>query len=599
MEGEQEVYQGQFAGWDPKYFVLFDSVLSYSDFKGSKVQGKIHLSVASINIVEQEPCVFTIFTGINNMELCAPDESSKIRWINTFTTSQKKFLDKNLRDSQMLTQSDDYQNMKNDKINYDKIFEANPNIRSLQYGKELNVVNEKLAGVWCTQAKMNEILFSIKSQQQNETSKQFSLTELLEKYSNELKHNITVICKIVSEEREKLQKIALYVEHKYQKIETCIDQIDNPNTKNHGNIQKPTIQGSQDDHYKKFFDKTNINDETVFHSVNGGNMSAFDDISRITTNPNKVSFHTMMDGRGINGKILKKGDSYVPEGNEKATQYMSGDDKCFQTDFEEVRDYLNKYDNNAKKSGDPSPGFISNVYGSIINKFVGSKNKTQSNIQPSIDSEKNLEQKRKIFDEKNNKISSKKDVKLDTKIIDLSNEEIQNKSKIHSTPTLNLKTLRDENPNTEDVKMKSEKKINDEKSNNKPENTTKQTNDQPKTSGNTQIKLTKELSIEIAKKFVDLRKQKKNDEAGEMLTEDTIFETPQDTFKTKKTVIEAFNNVDSKLPDIKWNPNWTTDSNYEVYRTGSFSKMFMTFNIEQRIFLTEKGLIKKLTMKKL
>lgn len=80
MEGYLEIYNGIITRWKMKYFVLHRAVLTYCDEKGQKVQGSVHLRVATLQIRPEEPLQIIINTGTHEMVLKAANYVDKNKW---------------------------------------------------------------------------------------------------------------------------------------------------------------------------------------------------------------------------------------------------------------------------------------------------------------------------------------------------------------------------------------------------------------------------------------------------------------------------------------------------------------------------------------
>jgi|JI6StandDraft_1071083.scaffolds.fasta_scaffold01793_6 hypothetical protein len=81
MEGHLSIWSGLLSGWRASYFILHNDVLVYCTERGGAKEGAIHLKVASIASILDDPLRMCIHTGTNVLQLRAPTVDSRIQWI--------------------------------------------------------------------------------------------------------------------------------------------------------------------------------------------------------------------------------------------------------------------------------------------------------------------------------------------------------------------------------------------------------------------------------------------------------------------------------------------------------------------------------------
>ena len=96
MEGELLKWTNYLFGYKERFFVLKGDVVYYYITKGDKVKGKIHLLVATVNYLEEDPLKFEVDTGLNKLFLKALNPEDKINWVKAlkmlkFTLEKKSF----------------------------------------------------------------------------------------------------------------------------------------------------------------------------------------------------------------------------------------------------------------------------------------------------------------------------------------------------------------------------------------------------------------------------------------------------------------------------------------------------------------------------
>lgn len=92
MEGYLKKWTNIFQRWQSRFFVLNDHVLLYCDQQGGQIKGQIHLRVASISLMPEDPLRIIIFTGTTEIHLRASTIAEKINWVNALRNSQEQCL---------------------------------------------------------------------------------------------------------------------------------------------------------------------------------------------------------------------------------------------------------------------------------------------------------------------------------------------------------------------------------------------------------------------------------------------------------------------------------------------------------------------------
>jgi len=90
IEGELFKWTNYVLGWKSRYFVLRGNIMYYYLSKGEKVKGKIHLNVAEVIPLENNPLKFQIDTGTTMVYLCAEEESEKTKWVDALIMIKRK-----------------------------------------------------------------------------------------------------------------------------------------------------------------------------------------------------------------------------------------------------------------------------------------------------------------------------------------------------------------------------------------------------------------------------------------------------------------------------------------------------------------------------
>lgn len=101
------------------------------------------------------------------------------------------------------------------------LYKLNPDIRNLLYSKEGSIANDKLSEIWVLQAQMKEQIFNLQIKM-NENSENYKILETIDGISDQLKNNVTVVVKLMEEEKKKLHQIVGYIEEKCEAIENNI-----------------------------------------------------------------------------------------------------------------------------------------------------------------------------------------------------------------------------------------------------------------------------------------------------------------------------------------------------------------------------------------
>jgi len=90
VEGTLYKWTNYAMGWKSRFFVLRGNIMYYYLAKGEKVRGKIHLNVAEVIPVEQNPFKFQIDTGTTMVYLYAKEENEKAMWVDALQAVKNK-----------------------------------------------------------------------------------------------------------------------------------------------------------------------------------------------------------------------------------------------------------------------------------------------------------------------------------------------------------------------------------------------------------------------------------------------------------------------------------------------------------------------------
>ncbi|EAS03629.2 oxysterol-binding protein (macronuclear) [Tetrahymena thermophila SB210] len=76
--------------WKDRYFILHEDCLIYSETQGSEKKGTIHLKIADIIQVPEDPTKIIINSGTKQIEVRAPSVELKVKWYNALKDAQIK-----------------------------------------------------------------------------------------------------------------------------------------------------------------------------------------------------------------------------------------------------------------------------------------------------------------------------------------------------------------------------------------------------------------------------------------------------------------------------------------------------------------------------
>lgn len=92
MEGYLQKYINVVYRWKPRYFILKNGILTYSDQKGDLVKGTIYLKISEIILTPEDPLKIIINSGTKTLHLRANSIGDKIKWINALRLSQEEII---------------------------------------------------------------------------------------------------------------------------------------------------------------------------------------------------------------------------------------------------------------------------------------------------------------------------------------------------------------------------------------------------------------------------------------------------------------------------------------------------------------------------
>ena len=88
MEGILLKWTNVFQRWQQNYFILNNDILTYCEQKNSEAKGQVHLKIAGIILVPDDPLQFIINTGTTELSLKATSLEDKIKWISSLKCAQ-------------------------------------------------------------------------------------------------------------------------------------------------------------------------------------------------------------------------------------------------------------------------------------------------------------------------------------------------------------------------------------------------------------------------------------------------------------------------------------------------------------------------------
>ncbi len=95
MEGYLKKHLNVFKGWKQRYFILHEDILVYSEEKGGKVLGQMHLKVCSIQQSKDDVLLIIINSGTKELKIKAKDILEKVKWINALQAAQDQIVERN------------------------------------------------------------------------------------------------------------------------------------------------------------------------------------------------------------------------------------------------------------------------------------------------------------------------------------------------------------------------------------------------------------------------------------------------------------------------------------------------------------------------
>lgn len=76
--------------WKDRYFILHEDCLIYSETQGSEKKGTIHLKIADITQLTDDPLKIIINSGTKQIEVRAATVDQKVKWFNALKDAQIK-----------------------------------------------------------------------------------------------------------------------------------------------------------------------------------------------------------------------------------------------------------------------------------------------------------------------------------------------------------------------------------------------------------------------------------------------------------------------------------------------------------------------------
>ncbi|CAD8176128.1 unnamed protein product [Paramecium octaurelia] len=182
MEGYLLKWTNIFQRWQPRYFILYDDILTYCEQKGSSVEGRVSLKISGIFTVQDDPLEILIQTGTNELKLKANAQSQFVDWFKALQIAQEK------------SQKNKVQN-----------FESQ--------------INDLLSTIWVTFAAFDETLNTL---QINCSKFQYELITKLHTLGQNLKTFLTLGFTLIEQEKERFENDANSVYESFNEMQSVI-----------------------------------------------------------------------------------------------------------------------------------------------------------------------------------------------------------------------------------------------------------------------------------------------------------------------------------------------------------------------------------------
>lgn len=89
MEGYLNMWTGVLSQWRRFYFILHNDIITFCNEKGGEKEGSIHLKVASIVSVIDDPLKINIHTGTHILFIRADTVNQRIEWMKAIANAQQ------------------------------------------------------------------------------------------------------------------------------------------------------------------------------------------------------------------------------------------------------------------------------------------------------------------------------------------------------------------------------------------------------------------------------------------------------------------------------------------------------------------------------
>ena len=100
------MWTGVLSQWKTFYFIVHNDVVTFCTEKGGEKEGSIHLKVASIASVIDDPLKINIHTGTHILFLRADTVNQRIEWMKAFSAAQQEVFSNDVSLQMMRIESD-------------------------------------------------------------------------------------------------------------------------------------------------------------------------------------------------------------------------------------------------------------------------------------------------------------------------------------------------------------------------------------------------------------------------------------------------------------------------------------------------------------
>lgn len=179
MEGYLSLWTGVLSQWRKFYFILHNDILTFCTDKGGQKEGSVHLKVASIVSVIDDPLKINIHTGTHILFIRAETVNQRIEWMKAVSATQQEMFTNDLSLQMRRLESDGARQ-------YDIVDRRVKNLDML------------VAEVWNSQAELDDLLIQLMPRlQRNNTSAR--LCEKIIQSTNNIKYKSSDAINIIKQ----------------------------------------------------------------------------------------------------------------------------------------------------------------------------------------------------------------------------------------------------------------------------------------------------------------------------------------------------------------------------------------------------------------